>query len=219
MLKEKSIGKKIWDFLWKSNSVWSWIVDLILIFLIVKFIIFPIFSLALGAPLPFVIIESGSLEHRIVSYDKNIQPHICGLSFERAEDISRNFTRYWQYCGNWYEEHNITREQFEEWPYSRGLNKGDIIVVKGLRDYSYETGDIIIFSRKEPRYKTPIIHRVIDIESDDETNEFVFSTKGDHNSEQWGYELEIEKEQIIGRAVWRIPKLGWVKLFFVEVFR
>lgn len=212
----KSTWKKIWDFLWHSNSVWSWIIDLILIFLIVKFVIFPVFSLCLGAPLPFVIIESGSLEHKIISYDKNIDPHICGLSFEKPEDLSRNFSRYWQFCGSWYEEHNISKEEFENWPYMNGMNKGDIIVVKGLRDYNYKKGDIIIFRRPEQEHTTPIIHRIVDIKQADGV---IFSTKGDHNFEQWGYELEIHKEQIAGKAIARIPKLGWIKLFFVEILR
>jgi hypothetical protein len=208
-----STWKKIWDFLWKSNSVWSWIADFILVFLLVKFIIFPVFGLVFGTSLPFVIIESGSLEHKIVSYDSAIPPGICGSFFNESKDISSDFNLYWQYCGSWYEEHNITRAEFEQWRWQRGMNKGDIIIVKGLKNRDYKKGDIIIFRRIEQQYKTPIIHRVIDVKDG------IFSTKGDHNGGQLDYEKEISQEQVVGRAIARIPKLGWVKLFFVELFR
>lgn len=215
--ENKSKSKKIWDFFWKSNSIWSWIVDLILIFLIVKFVIFPVFAFALGAPLPFVIIESGSLEHKITTYNPNIPPNICGVYFNKSEDVSGNFSRYWQFCGDWYEENNITRSEFETWPYLRGMNKGDIIIIKGLKDRNYEKGDIVIFRRIEKQYKTPIIHRIIDTKT--VNNQRVFSTKGDHNPGQLDYEGEIYQQQVLGKAVCKIPKLGWAKLFFVELLQ
>jgi hypothetical protein len=206
-----SAGKKIWDFLWKSNSVWSWLADLVLIFVIVKFVIFPLFALGFGTSLPFVIIESGSLEHKIVSHDPGIMPNICGQTFLNTEDISGDFEKYWGYCGAWYEQRNITKEEFEKWPWQKGMNKGDIIVVKGLKNYDYKEGEIIIFRVQEQT--TPIIHRIIAV------NDSVFSTKGDHNSEQHEYEKAIAKEQIVGKAIARIPKLGWIKLGIVELFR
>jgi len=208
--------KKIWDFLWKSNSIWSWIVDFILIFLIVKFIVFPVVGLAMGTQLPFVIIESGSMEHKIVSYDAGIPANICGISFNKTNDVSSDFEQYWGYCSPWYDQHNITKDEFESWGYVRGMNKGDIIVVKGLKDFDYKEGDIIIFSRGAG-YATPIIHRIIDVNEIDGAK--VFSTKGDHNPDQLDYEKEISQEQVLGKAVTRIPKLGWIKLFFAQLFR
>lgn len=217
MAKEKNTWGKIWDFLWKSDSIWSWIADFVLIFLLVKFVIFPVLGLMFGTSLPFVIIESGSLEHKIVSYDGAIPPGICGNYFNESLDISSDFDQYWQLCGSWYEEHNITKSEFEQWHWLKGMNKGDIIVVKGLKDSSYEKGDIIIFRRAEPQYRTPIIHRIVGIEETDAG--LIFSTKGDHNSEQLDYEKEIQQAQVAGKAVARIPKLGWVKLFFIELLR
>ena len=76
-----------------------------------------------------MIIESGSLEHRIIDYNTK-SPNICDLSFEKTETL--DLDRYWELCGEWYEDHNIEKEEFETWPYSNGLNKGDIIVVHGL---------------------------------------------------------------------------------------
>ena len=214
MTKEKrSILKKIWDFLWKSNSIWSWIADLILVFIIVKFIIFPFFGLIFATSLPFVIIESCSLEHGITSCNTDKLPAICGET--SSEERFLEFDEYWQFCGDWYENKNITKQQFETMPYSGGLYKGDIIVLIGKKTQEYKIGDIIIF--KVGKQTTPIIHRIINIEN--EGNELVFSTKGDHNSGQHNYEVSIKQEQILGKAAFRIPGIGWAKLFFFEIFR
>lgn len=213
--RKESKGRKLWNFLWKSDSVWSWIVDFILIFLLVKFVIFPMFGLVFGTSLPFVIIESGSMEHKIISYDSS-PPNICG-SYGSSGDISSDFERYWLFCGSWYENKNITENEFLDWHFIKGMNKGDIIIVKGLENYDYKEGDIIIFRRPEPQYKTPIIHRVIAVNEINGTK--VFSTKGDHNGGQLEYEQEISEDQVIGKAVGRIPKLGWVKLFFTQLFQ
>lgn len=190
--KKKRLGKqttlgKIWHFLWKSDSIWSWIIDLILIFLIVKFIIFPVFGLIFATPIPFVIIESNSMIHE------------------------GEFDDWFSLYGLWYLENNITKEQIEEWSWRNGLDKGDIIIVRGLKNYDYKIGEIIIF--KVEGQKMPIIHRVIF------SNETTFSTKGDHNNAQWPYEETIRQEQILGKAIGRIPKIGWIKLFFVGIFK
>lgn len=209
-----SLLKKTWNFLWHSNSIMSWIIDLVLIFIIVKFIIFPFFSFVLTTSLPFVIIESGSLEHKITSHNSGIMPNICGFTFVEKKSLKNDFSEYWRLCGKWYEDKNITKEEFIKWTYVNGLDKGDIIIVKGMKTEQYKKGDIIIFNSL--MQKTPIIHRIIDIKK--EGDEIVFSTKGDHNEEQLPYENNIKKEQIVGKAVLRIPMLGWVKLFVFNIF-
>jgi signal peptidase I len=75
----------------------------------------------------------------------------------------------------------------------------------------YKKGDVIIF--KVAVQKTPLIHRIIKIENG------IFSTKGDANFGQLSAEKSINKEQIVGKAVARIPALGWAKLSVVEFFR
>ena len=100
-----------------------------------------------------------------------------------------------------------------------GFKKGDIIIVWGR--FTPKLGDIIIFkpgaSSIAPR---PIIHRIIDINEDG-----TFQTKGDHNKEQLTTsnnfyktdETTITKEQIIGKAVIKIPYLGWIKIWFTDL--
>lgn len=186
----------IWNFLWKSNSILSWIVNIVLIFLIVKFVIFPLTGLILSTSLPFVIIESKSMEHE------------------------GSFDLWFSLHGKWYLDNNITAQEIKDyWPWQSGLNKGDIIIVKGSRNKEYKKGDVIIFKTEEQ--KIPVIHRIVKIEEKEINGniEKIFSTKGDCNHGQLPYELEIKAEQIIGKAWLRIPWLGWVKLFFVELFR
>lgn len=184
--KEDSRFKKIWDFLWNSNSILSWIIDFILIFLLVKFVIFPLFGLMLGTSLPFVIIESGSMEHQ------------------------GDFDSWFSLHGSWYLDKNISKEKVYSWDFNNGLDMGDIVIVRGNKNQDYEIGDIIIFS--VPKQTTPIIHRIVG------KTEHYYSTKGDHNDGQNYYEGMVFREQVIGKAALRIPKLGWFKLFLYGKF-
>ncbi len=49
-----------------------------------------------------------------------------------------------------------------------------------------------------------------------ETPPDILSTKGDHNPDQLSIEKEIHQNDVIGKAVLKIPLLGWVKLIFFE---
>jgi len=187
-MKEKSSWKKIWHFIWKSDSAASWVVDLIIAFLLVRFVIFPILGLLLSTALPLVVIESGSMEHPGADFDD-----------------------WWKTHGEWYAERNITWDMFREWEYTNGLNKGDVIITRGKEEYTI--GDIIIFQSSVQR--TPIIHRIVNYDKNFQS----FETKGDNNPQQLVYEKGIKKDQIISEAVIRIPKVGWVKLIFVELLR
>jgi len=105
-----------------------------------------------------------------------------------------------------YNEYGIQPEDAENWRFKNGLSKGDIIFV--VAPENLKIGDIIIFNGNE---KYPIIHRVISL--------FPIKTKGDHNSALLPVETNIQESQIIGKAVFRIPLLGWAKLIFFEIFK
>lgn len=85
--------------------------------------------------------------------------------------------------------------------------KGDMIVVYGDKDIS--VGDIIVFDVPDRQY--PIIHRVISI------SDSVIRTKGDNNSGPDPENWMTTKERIHGKAILKIPILGWVKIIFVEI--
>lgn len=109
-----------------------------------------------------------------------------------------------------YEENNVSIKDTENWVFQNGFSKGDIIFVVGAKNI--EVGDVIIF---EAGTKYPLIHRVI------RAND-TYSTKGDNyltNPGQLSIEEEIYEEQLIGKALFKIPYIGWMKLIFFEFAR
>jgi len=189
--------KQFWKWLWHSDSILSWLVALIFAFIIVKFIFFPIISFTFQTSLPLVVVESGSMHHP-------------GTFLGNTFSTQGSFNLWWASSSRWYENIGIYKEQSQEWPLRTGLEKGDIVLVQGWT--KPKVGDIIIFSADTVH---PIIHRVVKIEVIDGKN--VYSTKGDNNSDQLVSEKQIQENALIGKAVFRIPKLGWLKLFFVEI--
>ena len=188
--------KDFWKWLWNSDSPWSWVVFFVLAFILIRVVFFSLASFATGSPLPFVVIESCSMNH----------PGAFG-----------DFESWWKSYGSWYNEKNITKEQFEEFKYNAGMKMGDIIVVS--KRSMINIGDVIIFqTNKDATSIHPIIHRAVSLEP--------LATKGDYNSRQLtlannAYRIDetgISQEQVIGKAVFKIPRLGWVKLIFVKIY-
>lgn len=210
--------KKFWHWLWNSESIWSYIIFLIIAFIIIKFIFLQALSLAFGMGLhglPLAIVESSSMEHYSLKTCLNADCSsitnyydLCGNKFSEKRFFSLD--DYWQECGNWYESKNITKSEFSGFPLKNGFRKGDIMIIWGWK--SPRLGDVIVFNA--PPVKTPIIHRVISLNP--------LATKGDHNSDQLtesnylAKETSINSEQVVGVAVGRIPYLGWPKILFVQ---
>jgi hypothetical protein len=219
-IKEIKRGiKKSWNWVWHSDSIFSWIVALLLIFIFIKLIFFPVLSLIMGTSLPLAGIESSSMDHQIVK-DGISRLSLCDEVYTKEDKEHINFNEYWEVCGNWYESNkNITKEEFSDFWLKNGFRKGDIIIVWGR--FTPKVGDVIIFKpgagSMAPR---PIIHRIVDI---DENN--IIQTKGDHNEGQLtgsnnAYrtdETNIHEDQVIGKAIIKIPYLGWLKIWFVDL--
>ena len=182
--------KKFWAFL-QEDSWQSWVVSLILIIIIIKFVFFPLLSFVTGTTLPLVVVESCSMYHE------------------------SNFETWWGQNGAYYESRNITKEQFYDFKMKNGLNKGDILIVTGENEP--EIGDIIVFEAKS---RHPLIHRIISLDptgtkGDHNTAQLVLGNN------QYGIdETSINQEQIIGKASFKvIPLLGWIKLIWFEPLR
>ncbi|MFH1500544.1 MAG: hypothetical protein ABIE22_01210 [archaeon] len=186
--QEKNPFKKFWNFVWYEDSLASWIVSLILAFIIVKFIFFPLLSLTFNTSLPLVVVESCSMYHE------------------------GNFNSWLEENSEWYVDFGLSEEQIQGWHFKNGLNKGDIILVHGWGKLNL--GEIIIFNGGQSH---PIIHRVISGETD--SNHIYYSTKGDNNPGQLTVEEKIPGAEIVGRALIRVPYIGWIKLFFVDILR
>lgn len=82
------------------------------------------------------------------------------------------------------------------------INSGDIVIVKEVPEEELQVGDVITF---EKDYQV-ITHRITKI--DDETGKRVYTTKGDNNNLEDNQ--KIEYEQIKGKSVLTIPKLGYL---------
>jgi len=102
------------------------------------------------------------------------------------------------------------------------ISRGDLLIVKGvpaidIRNGTIEDmdGDIIVFNAQgvwsNPPAE-PIVHRVVDKKFEDGI--WQFKTKGDANpivDEGW-----VPEGNILGVVVFKIPWIGWVKIFLTE---
>jgi signal peptidase I len=132
-MKVKKNLKEFWKFL-KQDTWQAWLVSLVLAFIFIKFIFFPLLSWGLATELPLVVVESCSMFH------------------------STGFDSWWNGNGNWYKDNRlIEKEEFERFKFKNGLNKGDIVLVTGRG--GVEIGDIIIF--KTTQFRNPLIHRLV----------------------------------------------------------
>lgn len=182
--------KKVWYFIWEEDSLESWIVNIILAFVIVKFLIYPALGFFLGTGYPVVAVVSGSMEHS-----------------------SPDFDRWWEENKEWYTKNNFTKEEFDV-GFNNGFNKGDIIFLKGAKPKNIKEGTVIVYSTGYHVY--PIIHRVTKVEVNS-SGDYVFQTKGDNN--QGEDPAAVGEQQVVGKAIFRIPLLGWIKIWFTESVR
>lgn len=200
--------KKFWNFVWYGDSLASWIISVLLAFVFVKFIVYPLLGLLLSTSYPVVAVISGSMEHKLVPGEKGYI--MCGSYYSEKKSI--DFDSFWQICGGFYEDIGISKEGFSRFRFKNGFNTGDVMVIYGTKPKNIKIGDVIVFMSKRPE---PIIHRVVNIKSDD--NKLSFMTKGDHNINSGPDEMSIGEERIIGRAILKIPLLGYVKIAFVKL--
>jgi len=207
--KTKKILKKrlknIWHFIWEEDSIWSWIVNIILAFVLIRFVVYPVLGLILSTSHPIVAVVSSSMEH------------------------NEEFDEWWENTGEWYMKNDISKTSFLKFKFKNGFNKGDIIILKGKELRDIRIGDIIVFkSHKEKPKPDPIIHRVV--KKDNENGTYYFQTKGDNYKTNKNQikgcdkigcidETSISEEQIIGIALVKVPLLGYIKIWFVELLR
>lgn len=89
---------------------------------------------------------------------------------------------------------------------SPALHLGDMVIVAKVSPDTIKESDIIEFRLGE----VMVIHRVIDIEESGSAKQFI--TKGDANDNP--DIAPVSPEQVKGRVMLNVPKLGWVTLFF-----
>jgi hypothetical protein len=193
MKKEiKKFFEKFWFLLWKDDSWKGWIFSIVVLFIFIKWIFFPLLSLATGTILPLAIVESCSMYH--------------------DNGIIHDYETWWDYKESKYNNFKISKEEFSNFIFKNGFNKGDVLFIIKANPNKLKIGDIIIFQAPTTN---PVIHRIVKIE--EKEGKKIFSTLGDNNPSQIYFEKEISEDQLVGKAVVKvIPYVGWLKLIFYE---
>ncbi|MEM5815108.1 MAG: signal peptidase I [Candidatus Aenigmatarchaeota archaeon] len=189
--------KKYWE---KITEGWFGYIVYALLGVILAYSINFIFGLILNTKLPLVVIVSSSMSHSPGYY-------ICG---SYVKSYKNSFENYWMVCNESYKAFNITKEIFLKFPFKNGMEVGDVIVVK--KEKNYKLGDVIVYQPTGGKY--PIIHRIVKINEDGS-----FQTKGDRNNGQFNYEKRINYSQIYGKAILRIPLIGWPRVLVMMVMK
>lgn len=93
---------------------------------------------------------------------------------------------------------------------------GDAIIIRRASVDNLKVGDIVTYKSYDPsRYGIMITHRIIDINNEDGTTAYV--TKGDSKSNTRD-PLLVKPEQVYGKVVMVIPKIGYIQVFLATKF-
>jgi len=196
--KTKRVSGKVWHFIWHEDSLASWIVNILLAFILIKFIVYPVLGLALGTGFPIVAVVSGSMEHGGTFDDWWSKQ----CSFQDGSTATE---------GRLYERMNISHDRFKTLPFNNGFNKGDLMILYSAKNA--DVGDVLVY--QVGGISDPIIHRIV--QKRVEGVDVFFETKGDANCGQNSFERSIPGDKALGKAVLRIPLLGWIKIGFVNL--
>ncbi|MFO8016295.1 MAG: signal peptidase I [Candidatus Woesearchaeota archaeon] len=184
----RRIWGRFWHFFWEEDTLLSWIVNIIVAFILIKWIVYPGLGLVLQTDYPVVAVISNSMEH------------------------DNGFGEWWSTQGEWYEERGISEEDFTDYIFSNGFNRGDIMILQGAEEDEIKVGDVIVY--KSYIREEPIIHRVVRVNKTAGGSHF-YVTKGDHNDRPYPFEIRINPDDVLGKALFRIPYMGWIKITFV----
>ncbi len=105
----------------------------------------------------------------------------------------------------WMAKHGFTAQDIADMPFPNGFNKGDALILAGTKHVA--VGDVVLYINPELGY--PIIHRVVNITDDG------YVIKGDRNPAQDPW--VVKQEWLKGRAILRIPLLGWIRVVPTEL--
>ncbi len=106
---------------------------------------------------------------------------------------------------------NLGAENTSTFPIQGGFEKGDLLIIQGVSSPSeIAIGDVLIVDLGPNNM--PLVHRVIAIW--EENGDVRFTTKGDGNPVLLSDDKFTKPEQIRGKVVFVIPKLGYISLWF-----
>lgn len=92
----------------------------------------------------------------------------------------------------------------------------DAVLIKRVdSDNELKQGDVVTYRATDPTYYGILVtHRIVDIK--EENGKKIYVTKGDHN--ETVDRSPIDFNQITGKVVMRIPKIGYIKYFLVSSY-
>ena len=91
----------------------------------------------------------------------------------------------------------------------------DAVIIRRVDKEDIKVGDVVTYrALDETYYGILITHRVVDIK--EENGKTIYITKGDHNATV--DRSPITYEQITGKVVMRVPKIGYIKYFLVSSY-
>ena len=91
----------------------------------------------------------------------------------------------------------------------------DAVIIKRATVDNIKVHDVITYRSLDPAfYGILVTHRVVNIE--EKNGKKVFITKGDHN--ETIDRTPVNFEQIQGKVVMRVPKIGYLKYFLVDYY-
>jgi len=197
--KPKGIFRLFWYYLKEDEGPIGWILNILVAFVVIKYLLIPGAGFLLGTPHPLVAVVSGSMEHRS-DFDNwwNVQCVLGNGDKQVQHEI--------------YASHKITNKEFQKFRFANGLNTGDLMLLKSAKNVAI--GDVIVFNGNTK--VDPIIHRVVAVTKNDQN---FYTTKGDNNCGISNFEKSIPEFRVLGKAWARIPYLGYVKLYFEKILR
>lgn len=167
----------------------------VLMAILIYYVIQGALVMATGVDNPVSVVISGSMDHD-----------------------GYNFDSWWDMKYTEYDDLGITKEMFDEYKYTNGFAKGDILIITEVDTDSIEIGDIIVFRRANE--DIPIVHRVV--EKFIYEGAYYYRTKGDHNPVMDNYYtngvLGVGEDAVVGHVSAVIPKLGNITLLFRGAF-
>lgn len=190
-----------YEFVLYDDSYASLAVFVVVSFILIKYVAFPIVGFLTGTSLPIVAVISDSMQHGEDWWEDDLA--IC-----ESGPCSQN---------DYYEARNISRDRFEAFRFDDGFSKGSVLLIYG--EDEYEVGDVVVYRRPNG---IPVIHRVIQRNADG-----TYVVKGDNNARpldqsKLNYrfsEYRLPESRIEGSAYARIPYVGYVKLGLVNALR
>ena len=89
------------------------------------------------------------------------------------------------------------------------------MILRGIEPKKIDVGNVIVFDGFRG---DPIIHRTI--KKWYGNTRYHFTTKGDHNKGIDRINIRednIDESRVLGKAIFRIPYLGYIKIWFVDL--